>query len=168
MIVRAGTGWQYALADLSLILFLATATALAQAQGHAGEGAKTPPVPPARPLPIAAAMEAEPVAVWSAGTGAPPLAQWLDQNAGDARLEVRIVVRFADGMRDAAVAQAVQLARAGGPRAGHARLLVEPGTQAGASVLLFYASEAAALTRIVPQGASPAPPSQRGPPLLAR
>lgn len=135
MIVRAGTGWQYALADLSLILFLVTASALAQASS----APKMPPAPP--PPPVAAALASEPVAVWSAGTGAPPLAQWLARVGADPRLEVQVVVRYADDEREAAVAQAVQLAAAGGPRARAARILVEPGTRAGASVLLTYASE---------------------------
>jgi hypothetical protein len=136
MMIRAGTGWQYALADLSLILFLATASALSLA------GKADKPLPPPPPLPpIAAAMESEPVAVWSAGAGAPPLAYWLAQVGNDPRLEVRVVVRYADGGRDAAVAQALQMAEAGGARAGRARILVEPGTRAGASVSLYYASE---------------------------
>jgi len=136
MIVRAGTGWQYALADLSLILFLVTASALAQANS-------APKAPPPAPLPppIAAALSSEPVAVWSAGAGAPPLADWLAQVAADPRLEVQIIVRFSDKGRDAAVAQAVQLAAVGGPRASSARILVEPGERAGASVSLTYASE---------------------------
>lgn len=136
MIVRAGTGWQYALADLSLILFLVTASALAQATS-----APKPPPPAPLPAPIAAAFTTEPVAVWSAGEGAPPLAEWLAQVAADPRLEVQIIVRFSDKKRDAAVAQAVQLAAQGGPRASTARILVEPGARSGASVSLTYASE---------------------------
>jgi len=136
MNVRAGTGWQYALADLSLILFLVTASALAQANS----APKAPP-PPAPPAPIAAAFTSEPVAVWSAGEGAPPLAQWLEEVAADPRLEVQVIVRFADKKRDAALAQAVQLVADGGPRASGARILVEPGDRAGASVSLTYASE---------------------------
>ena len=137
MIVRAGTGWQYALADLSLILFLVTASALAQTNS----APKAPPPPPAPPAPIAAAFTSEPVAVWSAGEGAPPLAQWLAEVAADPRLEVQVIVRFADKKRDAAVAQAVALVAEGGPRASGARILVEPGDRAGASVSLTYASE---------------------------
>lgn len=136
MNVRAGTGWQYALADLSLILFLVTASALAQANS-----APKAPSQPAPPAPIAAAFTSEPVAVWSAGEGAPPLAQWLAQVAADPRLEVQVIVRFADKKRDKAVAQAVQLVAEGGPRASGARILVEPGDRAGASVSLTYASE---------------------------
>ena len=140
MIVRAGTGWQYALADLSLILFLVTASALAQASS-----APKAPIPTSAPAPlpapIAAAFTTEPVAVWSAGEGAPPLADWLAQVAADPRLEVQIIVRFADKKRDAAVAQALQLAVQGGPRASAARILVEPGDRSGASVSLNYASE---------------------------
>jgi hypothetical protein len=143
MRVRAGTGWQYALADLSLILFLVTAAALAQAQGSAR--AKPPPVLPAMvpPIPVAAAYESEPVAVWRAGAGAPALRSWLDQVGADARLEVRIVVRYTGEDRMAGIGKAVQLAEAGGPRARSARILVEPGEVAGASVALLYAREIA-------------------------
>lgn len=145
MIVRAGTGWQYALADLSLILFLVTASALAQASS-----ARRPPLPvppsstpaPAPASPVVAAFASEPVAVWSAGNGAPPLAAWLARVGADPRLEVQIVVRYTDSNRQAAAAQAVGLAVAGGRRASAARILVEPGTRAGASVSLSYASEA--------------------------
>lgn len=136
MMVRAGTGWQYALADLSLILFLVTASAFAQASSASGAQAKVPPPPP-----IAAAMASEPVAVWSAGEGAPPLAQWLAGVGADPRLEVQVVVRYADGGREAAMAQAMQIAAAGGARAKAARILVEPGVRSGASVSLAYASE---------------------------
>ncbi|MBA4353320.1 MAG: hypothetical protein C0409_01380 [Novosphingobium sp.] len=149
MIVRAGTGWQYALADLSLILFLVTASALAQASS-----ARRPPLPvppssapasapaPTPAPPVVAAFASEPVAVWSAGNGAPPLAAWLARVGADPRLEVQIVVRYTDSNRQAAAAQAVGLAVAGGRRASAARILVEPGARAGASVSLSYASEA--------------------------
>lgn len=148
MIVRAGTGWQYALADLSLILFLVTASALAQANS----APKAPPSAPP-PAPIAAAFTTEPVAVWSAGEGAPPLAQWLAQVAADPRLEVQIIVRFADKKRDVAMAQAIELATEGGPRASAARILVEPGERAGASVSLNYASEGFAVPASGPAAA---------------
>lgn len=146
MIVRAGTGWQYALADLSLILFLVTASALAQAghRGNAAERVQHPAIQSASlaPLPpVAAAMDSEPVAVWSAGEGAPALRQWLDQVGADPRLEVRVVVRYEGDGRDTALEQAVQLAASGGARARRARLLVEPGDRSGASVSLFYAHE---------------------------
>lgn len=135
MIVRAGTGWQYAIADLSLILFLVTASALAHAGG--GKAAASPPPPP-----VAAAIDSEPVAVWSPGPEAPSLAEWLAQVGEDPRLEVRIVVRYASGARAAAMAQAVDLAAEGGTRAAKARILVEPGERAGASVALVYSREA--------------------------
>lgn len=140
MIVRAGTGWQYALADLSLILFLATASALSQAGDKAHQSA-------AAVLPVAAVSESEPVAVWSAGSNAPPLDTWLGQVAKDPRLEVRIVIRYTGDSRSAAMAQAAQLAESGGPRASQARIFVEPGQRAGASVTLVYTSEVLARRR---------------------
>jgi hypothetical protein len=139
MIVRAGTGWQYAIADLSLILFLVTASTLA----HAGGGKPAALPPAAHPFPVTAAIESEPVAVWSPGQDAPPLAAWLAQVGDDPRLEVRIVVRYASGAREPAIAQAMDLADEGGARAAKARILVEPGERAGASVALAYSREAA-------------------------
>ncbi|MEL0252977.1 MAG: hypothetical protein VW935_13690 [Novosphingobium sp.] len=157
MTVRAGTGWQYALADLSMILFLVTASALAQA-GHKGKAGAVAPhpslhsAPLAPPPPVAAAMDSEPVAVWSAGEGAPALRQWLDQVGADPRLEVRVVVRYVGNGRDAALSQAAQLAASGGPRASQARLLVEPGARSGASVSLFYAHEELSLANLARPG----------------
>lgn len=139
MKVRAGTGWQYAIADLSLILFLVTASALA----HAGGGRSAASPHPAQRLPVTAAAESEPVAVWSPGPEAPPLTAWLAREGHDPRLEVRIVVRYTGGTRAPAVAQALDLAVVGGARAAKARILVEPGEVAGASVALVYSREIA-------------------------
>lgn len=143
MMVRAGTGWQYALADLSLILFMVTASALVHVAAKAGDA---PPLnaqgaPERMSQRIAAAMDSSPVAVWSAEPGAPPLADWLARAAADPRLEVRVIVRFSGDTREAAVARGLRLVEAGGVRAGSARLLVEPGQSDGASVSLFYARE---------------------------
>nr|WP_221236564.1 hypothetical protein [Novosphingobium taihuense] len=122
-----------------MILFLVTASALA----HAGNGKPAAsPTPP--PAPVTAAIDSEPVAVWSPGPQAPSLAAWLAQVGDDPRLEVRIVVRYASGARAAAIAQAVDLAAEGGARAARARILVEPGERAGASVALVYSREALA------------------------
>jgi hypothetical protein len=77
------------------------------------------------------------------GPDAPPLAQWLADQAADPRLRLSIVVRYATrtGAREAALEQAAALARSAGARAITARLVVEPGTQPGASVALGYDAE---------------------------
>ena len=64
---RADAGWQYALADLSLILFMVCALALAQAP----KGKLKAMVQPAPEKPQSVAL-AEPTAVWRAGPGASP------------------------------------------------------------------------------------------------
>jgi hypothetical protein len=153
MIARPGqTGWQTILADLALILFMICASALSVAEGPAPAADKAQaaplrlPVAPSRPAashPVAPSQQAEPVGVWRDGPGAPPLAQWLADQAGDPRLRLSIVVRYApqSGGRAAALDQAAALARAAGPRAATARLVVEPGAQPGASVALGYDAE---------------------------
>lgn len=83
---RAGTGWQTALADLSLILFMLTAAALSQAPAHSAAAPPSPPVLPAL---------GEPVAVWRDVPGAPPLGQWLTEVGTDPQLRLTIVASTA-------------------------------------------------------------------------
>ena len=107
MIVRAGTGWQTTLADLSLILFLVAA---------AGAGSRASPAPE----PIAPVLPAlgEPVAVWREAPGGPGLAQWLATQPRDPRLRVTVVVG------PEGIARGLALTReAGRP----VRLVIEPG-----------------------------------------
>ncbi|MBB3359467.1 MULTISPECIES: hypothetical protein [unclassified Novosphingobium] len=150
MITRPGqTGWQTILADLALILFMICASALSVAEGPAPPAIRAqaaplraPPPPPAV-QPVAPSLQAEPVGVWRDGPGAPPLAQWLAEQAADPRLRLSIVVRYAAGPggREAALDQAASLARSAGQRAASARLVVEPGALPGASVTLGYDEE---------------------------
>ncbi|KPF52280.1 hypothetical protein IP65_17150 [Novosphingobium sp. AAP1] len=150
MITRPGqTGWQTILADLALILFMICASALSVAEGPASPAVRAQaaplraPAPPPAVQPVAPSLQAEPVGVWRDGPGAPPLAQWLAEQAADPRLRLSIVVRYATGPggREAALDQAASLARSAGPRAASARLVVEPGAQPGASVTLGYDEE---------------------------
>jgi hypothetical protein len=147
MIARTvSVSWQTILADLSLILFMVTASALANApDGPLGPDGDpphaTPPAP--RPAPtVAPSVQAEPVGVWRAGAGAPPLPQWLHDVARDPRLRLTITVHYAPGGRDAALAQALRLATAAGAQAANARIVVEPGRPAGASAALGYDADA--------------------------
>lgn len=111
MIVRAGSGWQTVLADLSLILFMTTAAALGDAPVELPPGA----APPARDsLPALT----QPIAVWTAGQGAPPLDDWLRQSAIDPRLQLTILAP------QTAASDALALAAAAGRPA---RLVLEPG-----------------------------------------
>jgi hypothetical protein len=121
MNARAGSGWQTALADLSLILFMATASVL-------GDPAPPPP-PPSRPLATELPALAEPVAVWRAGAGAPALRDWLAASGGDPNLRLTIVAPA--GEAEAALA----LARAAGRPA---RLVLEPGGSGAPMAALTY------------------------------
>jgi hypothetical protein len=154
MIARTvSVSWQTILADLSLILFMVTASALAnssdgplgpdtdEAGAHpapARSPAPHPPAPHPPAPPVTPSPRAEPVGVWRAEAGAPPLPQWLNEVARDPRLRLTITVHYAPGGREAALAQALRLDTAAGPRAADARIIVEPGLPAGASAVVGF------------------------------
>lgn len=121
MSVKVGTGWQTLIADLSMILFMLTASAFARqdTKAHA-----TPAVAAPRAEP-----RSEPVAVWIAGEGAPPLRDWLAQQPRDPRQQVTITASYAPGAMIEALNQAQALAH----EAGDARVVVEPGLPGAAS-----------------------------------
>ncbi|WP_068078152.1 hypothetical protein [Novosphingobium lentum] len=123
MKARAGSGWQWALADLSLILFLLTASALSQA----GPATRAE----ARPVPARAAGTSvplsEPVAVYRPGPDAPPIGRWLAEASSDPRLQLTITVYANAPDRAAALAQASALADAAQIAGRPARIVAEPG-----------------------------------------
>lgn len=132
MMVRAGSGWQYILADLSLILFMVTAAALASAD--------EPPMPRAvtageQPL----SPQGEALALYRAAPGAPPLAAWLRDQSPDARQQLTILAQYAPGGQAAALRQAVAMAEEAGESGTQARIVVEPG-QGGTTAALAYDS----------------------------
>jgi len=143
--VRAGVGWQYALADLSLILFMVCAAALARHK---------PPIPPAQAAvspsaATAAAMDAsapamaEPVALWRAAPGGPTLGQWLAAQTLDPRLRLTIVARYADGRARDAFIRAEAVREGAGTvipaaRIPANRILVEPGPDNDISATLSW------------------------------
>jgi hypothetical protein len=150
MIVRpSANSWQTILADLSLILFMVTASALANApDGHSATPVHPAPAHPAPPPePVRASLRAEPVGVWTDGPGAPPLARWLADQAGDPRQRLSIVVRYRPGDRVAALERAARLAAAAGTRGENGRVVIEPGAVSGASATLGYDEERAGLAR---------------------
>lgn len=149
MIARTvSVSWQTILADLSLILFMVTASALANSpdgplgpdtdEAGAHRAAAHPPAPHPPAAPVTPSPRAEPVGVWRAEAGAPPLPQWLNEVARDPRLRLTITVHYAPGGREAALAQALRLDAAAGPRADDARIIVEPGLPAGASAVVGF------------------------------
>lgn len=122
--------WQTILADLALILFMMTAAALANAPD-------APLLPNAVPPPAPSA-QGEPVGVWREGPGMPRLAEWLAQQARDPRLRVSILMRHRAGQEHAALTHAQALVAEAGAHAASARIVVEPGREDAASVVLAY------------------------------
>ena len=135
MRVRTGVGWQYALADLSLILFMVCAAALAREQkSHAH--ARTPPPPP--PAAVQAVALADPVAVWRAGPDMPSLQEWLASQAIDRRQRLTIVAHYTAGRAQAAFTRAEGVLR-DQPRLPPAtRIVVEPAAADGLSATLTW------------------------------
>lgn len=115
---RMGVGWQYALADLSLILFMVCAAALAQ------RPALPAAVPP--PRPVAAVALADPVAVWRAAPGGPSLDRWLAGQALDPRQRLTIVARYSGGRAQAAFARAEAALHGARKLPASTRIVVEP------------------------------------------
>ena len=141
---RSTTGWQTALADLSLILFMVTG---AVASEHAKSKAKLPaaagasrdtgqktanPAPP----PV---LRAEPLAVYVDEPGAPPLAQWLAEQAPDPRQMLTVTAHYGtgSGAQARALAAAARIALAAGKAGVTARIVVEPGPDETRAVLAY-------------------------------
>lgn len=133
MIVRSGTGWQYLLADLSLILFMVTAAALAQTVDE-------------QPGHTTLSPQSEPVALYRLEAGAPPLGQWLHDQSVDARQQLTIVAQYVPGKQAEAMTQAEALAEAAGDAGTKARIVVEPGP-GGTTARLAYDVPEASMAR---------------------
>lgn len=138
MIARAGSGWQTVLADLSLILFI-TAVATMSVQPSPG-GAAQPEAASAPPA------QGEPLAIYHDTVGAPPFAQWLAQQQGDARQQLTVTARYRPGEIDAALAQAAALIRRAGSAGLGARVVLEPG-EGGVSASLAFDAGPQSLAR---------------------
>lgn len=132
---RTATSWQTSLADLSLILFMLLAAALAQRPVPA----KPVPAKPASHESAAAeddgpSPRAEPMAVYIAAPGAPPLARWLESQPRDPRQQLTVTVAYGPGGQAKALETAAGLLRqeSGLPGDGRetARIVIEPGTSA--------------------------------------
>jgi len=124
MIPRVAGGWQTTMADLTLILFIVSVAGL-----QTGKEAKAEPGLPA---------QGEPLAVYSAGEGAPPLGQWLADQAPDARQRLTIVAQYRLGGADAAARRALLLATEAAAAGHSARIVLEQGDGAEPIVSLAY------------------------------
>lgn len=118
MIARVGTGWQTLLADLAIILFIITAAALSQADHEQAQARARPNQPSPR---------SEPLAVYRAGEGAPPLRQWLAEQQPDPRQLLTIVAPYGAGHQRDILATAQTMAREADALGVAVRLVVEPG-----------------------------------------
>lgn len=134
MIVRAGTGWQTLMADLSIILFMVTAAALSQAgQGKAANAAQAP----AKTAAPAPSQRGEPIAVYRSGEGAPPLSQWLDTQPRDDRQMLTVVSTYLPGQQTEALARATSFAQDAFARGVLTRVVVEPGPGDATATLAY-------------------------------
>jgi hypothetical protein len=127
MSVRAGTGWQTSLADLSLILFMIMASVVSR---QPAKVAAYPGAVPKTARAEAPSPQTEPLSVYIAAPGAPPLDQWLRDQAVDPRQQLTITARYdrADaGGQARALADAQRLLARAGALGHAARLVVEPG-----------------------------------------
>lgn len=118
MNARASSGWQTALADLSLILFMVTAVAVNER-----------PAPHAAPAPVLLPALGEPVAVWRSAAGAPGLRDWLRDAARDPNLRLTLLASA-----DQAEAALTLVAEAGRP----ARIVIEAEGQGSVAAVLTY------------------------------
>ncbi len=140
IIARAGSGWQTLLADLSIILFMVTAATLSQSRDPGPAKGTAAPEPPK------ASARSEPLAVYRAGPGAPPLGQWLAAQSPDPRQQLSIVAHYAAGMQQAALSDAAALLAQAGASGRTARLVVEPG-EGGTVATLAYDATAPGLAQ---------------------
>jgi hypothetical protein len=133
MSVRSGQGWQTSLADLSLILFMATAAAVS----------RQPALPPPDRASAAPSPQTEPLSVYIAGPGAPPLGDWLHEQAADPRQQLTITARYGTdaGEQSRALAQAMRLLEEAGAQGQAARVVVEPGQGPVRAVLAYDAPQ---------------------------
>lgn len=133
---RMGTGWQTLMADLSIILFMITAAALGQQGPDAVPGAATKPAQ-------TPSQRSEPVAVYRAAPGAPPIGEWLAGQPRDPRQMLTIVSTYEAGQEGAALDLATSLAREAAAAHQTARVVVEPG-EGEATATLAYDGNAVA------------------------
>lgn len=131
-----GTSWQIMLADLSIILFLTTFSALARVESTQAKA--TAPAPAAAPAPPSAPLVAEPVAMWRPGPGAPPLDEWLREQAADARMRINIHGAYRPGRRDAVLADAAAVSADPALNGRAVRVILEPATTDTITVTLSF------------------------------
>jgi len=130
--IRGFASWQTTIADLALILFLITASALSAAPSTEDVGANDT---------VSGLFHTELAnasAIYRPGAGAPPLAEWLADQAADPRQRLTILVRYgSDGETEAAV-QALALLEQAGAAWPAPRVVLEAGKVPLVLVMLAY------------------------------
>jgi len=117
--------WPIMLADLSLILFVATAVQASHSAAKAERAGDAP----------AGAGVAQ--AFYSAGPGAPPLSNWITEQALGDEAQVTILSTYRPGGAVEAVKQAQALAREAEAAGREPRVLVEPGDGSARAILAY-------------------------------
>jgi hypothetical protein len=124
MIVGGMRGsWQMGTASLALIIFMVAAT---DARQTARRGADRVPA------------LAEPLAVFRPGEGAPPLRQWLVNEAPDGRQHLTIVAHYKGGEPAGAARAALALAGEARAQGLRARIVLEPADTADIFATLAF------------------------------
>lgn len=131
MISRVSFGWQTTMADLAMILFMITAAGI-HAQRQEQQQAQQAPAAPSL------SARGEPLAVYRAQEGAPPLGEWLAEQAPDKRQYLTIVAHYRPGDAATAARDAVGLAQQAGAAGVSARIVLEPGEGAELLATLAY------------------------------
>ncbi|RIV81354.1 hypothetical protein D2V17_17565 [Aurantiacibacter xanthus] len=125
--------WQTVIADLSLILFLVTASALDQSPAPVAAATRDP----AETHEVATGETADiALTMWSPGPGAPPLAEWLAEQTPDESQRLAIVITYAKGGFDEALASAATLRAESGAAGSRARITIAEGERSGTMVSL--------------------------------
>lgn len=137
---RTATSWQTSLADLSLILFMLMAAALAHRPAPPRTDATTQTAPPDTASPDSAHSQApsaqgEPLALYIAAPGAPPLARWLESQPRDPRQQLTVTLAYGPGAEAKALETAAALVREQGGSLASARIVIEPGPGPGVAPL---------------------------------
>lgn len=122
---RMDSGWQYALADLSLILFMVCALALTQAPKKEGNGAVAAGTAARSTMHDVVLGEA--AAVWRAERGMPDLAEWIAGETIDPRQRLTIVAHYRFGSAADAFARSNEALRRIKSLPPWTRIVVEPG-----------------------------------------
>lgn len=119
---KAGPAWQVVLSDLALILFLTTLAASGSGQD----------------APVSAAARAEGVSIYREGAGGLTLAQWLQGQPTDPRVQLTVEGRYSVTDFDRIADQTTRLANEASQSGFRPRLVLEPATESDVIVALGY------------------------------